>query len=146
MYLYISVAYQLTLLSLQCHLGTFIASFIIILVEHSEYYKCHINIRSQSYLISCNTHHGATYELAHTSYQSRCNYTSCSQKLSGIRPLKDYLSIGRTHKTIVQNSITCIASIMNSDHSTSLDTTYITNPNHSTSSDFLIPSDMSLVS
>ncbi|KHG22687.1 hypothetical protein F383_29204 [Gossypium arboreum] len=35
---------------------------------------------------------------------------------------------------------------MNSDHSTSSDTTYITNSNHSMSSDFLIPSDMSLVS
>ncbi|KHG04927.1 Aspartate--tRNA ligase [Gossypium arboreum] len=51
-----------------------------------------------------------------------------------------------THKTIARNSITCIASILNSDHSMSLDATYITNLNHSTSSDFLIPSDMSLVS
>ncbi|KHG19205.1 Protein Shroom3 [Gossypium arboreum] len=39
-----------------------------------------------------------------------------------------------------------LASIMNSDHSTSSDATYITNPDHSTSSDFLILSDMSLVS
>ncbi|KHG04774.1 hypothetical protein F383_28548 [Gossypium arboreum] len=80
------------------------------------------------------------------SYRSRCNYTVCSQKLSGIRPLKDYLATGRTHKTITRNSITCISSIMNSDHSTSSDATYITNPDHSTSSDFLIPSDMPLVS
>ncbi|KHG12200.1 hypothetical protein F383_19113 [Gossypium arboreum] len=85
---------------------------------------------------------------------------ACTQKLSGIRPLKDYLATGRTHKTISRNSITCIASIMNSDHSTSSDATYITNPDHSMSSDatyitnsdhllssdFLIPSDMSLVS
>ncbi|KHG27856.1 DNA replication licensing factor MCM4 [Gossypium arboreum] len=35
---------------------------------------------------------------------------------------------------------------MNSDHSTSLEATYITNLDHSTSSDFLIPSGMSLVS
>ncbi|KHG17984.1 Non-structural polyprotein 1AB [Gossypium arboreum] len=84
--------------------------------------------------------------LAHISYQSRCNYTGCSQKLSGIRPLEDYIVTGRTHKTISRNSITCIASIMNLDHSTSLDATYIKNPNHSTSLDFLIPSDMSLIS
>ncbi|KHF98211.1 hypothetical protein F383_37520 [Gossypium arboreum] len=69
-----------------------------------------------------------------------------SQKLSGILPLKDYLATGKTNKTIVRNSITCIASIMNLDHSTSSDVTYITNTDHSTSSDFLIPSDMSLVS
>ncbi|KHG30033.1 hypothetical protein F383_36001 [Gossypium arboreum] len=35
---------------------------------------------------------------------------------------------------------------MNSNHSTSLDARYITNPNHSMNSNFLIPSDMSLVS
>ncbi|KHG06020.1 Flagellar flhE [Gossypium arboreum] len=106
----------------------------------------HINICSQSYLISCNAHNGATHGLAHISYRSRCNYTGCLQKLSGIRPLKDYLATGRTHKTIAQNSITCIAFIMNSDHSTSSDATYVANLDHSTSSDFLIPSDMSLVS
>ncbi|KHG06600.1 Auxin response factor 24 [Gossypium arboreum] len=84
--------------------------------------------------------------LARISYRSRCNYTGCSQKLSGIQPLKDYLATGRTHKTIARNSITCITSIMNSDHSTSSDAIYITNPDHSMSSNFLIPSDMSLVS
>ncbi|KHG16104.1 hypothetical protein F383_09942 [Gossypium arboreum] len=35
---------------------------------------------------------------------------------------------------------------MNSEHSMSSDATYITNPNHSMSSNFLIPSDMSLES
>ncbi|KHG15585.1 hypothetical protein F383_23722 [Gossypium arboreum] len=70
----------------------------------------------------------------------------CSQKLSGIRPLKDYLPTSRIHKTIARNQITCIASIMNSDHSMSSDAIYITNPDNSTSSNFLIPSDMSLVS
>ncbi|KHF97658.1 hypothetical protein F383_34777 [Gossypium arboreum] len=35
---------------------------------------------------------------------------------------------------------------MNSDHSTSSNATYITNLNHSMSSNFLIPSDMSLIS
>ncbi|KHG15041.1 Envelope glycoprotein H [Gossypium arboreum] len=77
---------------------------------------------------------------------SRCNYTGCSQKLSGIRSLKDYLATDRKHKTIARNSITCITSIMNSDHSVSSDAIYITNLDHSTSSEFLIPSDMSLVS
>ncbi|KHG07917.1 hypothetical protein F383_07947 [Gossypium arboreum] len=62
----------------------FIVSSIIIPVEHLEYYKCHIKIRSRSYLISCNARNGATHELAHISYRSRCNYTGCSQKLSGI--------------------------------------------------------------
>ncbi|KHG20224.1 hypothetical protein F383_25500 [Gossypium arboreum] len=70
----------------------------------------------------------------------------CSQKMLGIRPLKDCLAIGRTHKTIAWNLIPCITSIMNSDQSTSSDATYITNSDHSMSSDFLIPSGMSLVS
>ncbi|KHG16694.1 Killer cell immunoglobulin-like receptor 2DL4 [Gossypium arboreum] len=144
--MYIYVAYQIILPLLPCHLGTIIASLIIIPVEHSKYYKCHINIHSQSYLISCNAHHGGTHGLTHISYQSRCYYTGCSQKLSGIQPLKDYLATSRTHKTIGRTSITCIVSIMNLDHSTGLEATYITNLDHSTSSDFLIPSDMSLVS
>ncbi|KHG13049.1 polyprotein [Gossypium arboreum] len=91
----------------------------------------------------CN---GATHGLAYISYRSRCNHTGCSQKLFGIRPLKDYLATSRTQKTIARNSITCIASIMNSDHSTRSGATYITNPDHSTSLDFLNPSDMSLLS
>ncbi|KHG24994.1 hypothetical protein F383_00453 [Gossypium arboreum] len=84
-------------------------------------------MRSRSYLISCNARNGATYGLAYISYRSRCNYTGWTQKLSGIRPLKDYLAIGRTHKTIARNSITCLATIMNSDHSTTSDATYTTN-------------------
>ncbi|KHG02845.1 Valine--tRNA ligase [Gossypium arboreum] len=75
-----------------------------------------------------------------------CNYTGCPKKLSGNQTLKDYLATGRTHKTIARNSITCITSIMNSDHSTSSDATYSTNLDHSKSSDFSIPSNLSLVS
>ncbi|KHG03312.1 hypothetical protein F383_27665 [Gossypium arboreum] len=42
---------------------------------------------------------------------TRAAHTSCQVS----DQLKDYLATGRTHKTIARNSITCIASIMNSD-------------------------------
>ncbi|KHG05293.1 Catabolic 3-dehydroquinase [Gossypium arboreum] len=79
------VVYHIAILLKHALLGTFITS-IALHVEQSEYYKCHIYICSQSYLISCSAHNGATHGLAHISYRSRCNYMGCSHKLSGIRP------------------------------------------------------------
>ncbi|KHG06377.1 MAP kinase-interacting serine/threonine-protein kinase 2 [Gossypium arboreum] len=76
---------------------------------------------------------GLLIQASSQSVTTRATHTCCQVS----DPLKDYLATSRTHKSIAQNPITCIGSLMNSDQLNELECHIYHKPDQLNESGFL---------